>query len=91
MKANDMQKMREALKKIADLTEPCEGVTSCEVEVNMVAKDALVVSDADCEAFLRKYYNRWNLECLMREWRTQNKRYMSKAKFKDDTPLREAK
>ena len=51
MEVSDVKTMREALKKIADLTEPCEGVTSCEVEVNVVAKEALVAPPRNLERF----------------------------------------
>ena len=42
-------KMHEALKQIVDITTPCEGVTSTELQVNDIAYDAISSQPRNCD------------------------------------------
>ena len=51
MRANNMAAMREALEKIVELTAPCEGVTSIELQVQAEALTALSKPPRNCDRF----------------------------------------
>lgn len=44
-------RLREALEKIVELTTPCEGVTSIELQAQDIAKAALAAPPRNCDRF----------------------------------------
>ncbi len=51
MAANNMKAICDALKKIVELTTPCEGVTSIELQVQAEAITALSIPPRECDMF----------------------------------------
>ena len=51
---SNVQKMRKALEKIVELTAPCEGVPSIELQVQAEALDAISAPPRNCDRFQTK-------------------------------------
>ena len=60
----NVAKIREALKQIVDITMPCEGVTSTELQVNDIAYDAISAPPRNCDVgTAEEQERRWHANC----------------------------
>ena len=61
---DNVAKIREALKQIVDITMPCEGVTSTELQVNDIAYDAISAPPRNCDVgTAEEQERRWHANC----------------------------